>query len=239
MTVVLDSWAVLRYLDDDGHAAEAIARLLEDDRPVMSWINLGEVFYVIRRSAGEGPASATVRERWQARDAGLQEGIAGVETVKVFGRRRHEVKRFIRLTINGFRANMRLFYMQTMMQQHIINGILPFVKTTLVRVYFLRQVILGEPDPARTGGDTAGLTARLLRRNTETARTGDPEAATGRIVDIVRHVADLLAAFDEKLAAGDILICGSVLPPVLVEGDETAVAYALDPIGTISVAFTR
>ena len=100
-------------------------------------------------------------------------------------------------------------------------------------------MILGEPDPARTGGDTAGLTARLLRRNTETARTGDPEAATGRIVDIVRHVADLLAAFDEKLAAGDILICGSVLPPVLVEGDETAVAYALDPIGTISVAFTR
>jgi predicted nucleic acid-binding protein len=62
MTVVLDSWAVLRYLDDDGDAAEAIAGLLEDERPIMSWINLGEVFYVIRRSAGEEPASATVRD---------------------------------------------------------------------------------------------------------------------------------------------------------------------------------
>jgi 2-keto-4-pentenoate hydratase len=104
---------------------------------------------------------------------------------------------------------------------------------------FQRHVVLGEPDPSRAGGRTAGLTARLLRRNTETARTGDPEAVTGNIVDIVRHVADLLAAFDEKLAAGDIVICGSVVPPVLVEADETAVAYALDPVGTIFVAFTR
>lgn len=104
---------------------------------------------------------------------------------------------------------------------------------------FQRHVILGEPDASRAGGSTAGLTARLLRRNSEAARTSDPEAATGKIVDIVRHVADLLAAFDEKLAAGDILICGSVVPPGLVEADETAVAYALDPIGTISVAFTR
>jgi ABC-type multidrug transport system fused ATPase/permease subunit len=85
-----------------------------------------------------------MRERWSARDAGLQEGIAGVETVKVFGRRRHEVKRYVQLTIDGFRANMRVFYMQNMMQAHVINGIMPFVKTTLVRVYFLRQVILGE-----------------------------------------------------------------------------------------------
>jgi 2-keto-4-pentenoate hydratase len=104
---------------------------------------------------------------------------------------------------------------------------------------FQRHVVLGEPDTSRAGGSTDGLTARLMRRNTETSRTGDPEAATGRIVDIVRHVADLLAAFDEKLAAGDIVICGSVVPPVLVEPDETAVAYALDPIGTISVAFAR
>ena len=104
---------------------------------------------------------------------------------------------------------------------------------------FQRHVILGEPDPARAGGNTAGLTARLLRRNVEAARTSDPEAATGKLVDIVRHVADLLAAFGEKLSRGDIIIAGSVVPPVLVEADETGVAYALDPIGTISVAFTR
>jgi len=109
----------------------------------------------------------------------------------------------------------------------------------LKRNIFQRHVILGPSDPSRAGGNTSGLTARLLRRNAETARTSDPEAATGRLVDIVRHVADLLAAFGEKLSGGDIIICGSVVPPVLVEADETAVAYALDPIGTISVAFTR
>jgi len=109
----------------------------------------------------------------------------------------------------------------------------------LKRNIFQRHVVVGPPDPSRAGGNTAGLTARLLRRNVETARTSEPEAATGRLVDIVRHVADLLAAFGEQLSGGDIIIAGSVVPPVLVEMDETAVTYALDPIGTISVAFTR
>jgi 2-keto-4-pentenoate hydratase len=104
---------------------------------------------------------------------------------------------------------------------------------------FQRHVILGEPDASRAGGNTAGLTARLLRRNAEAARTGDPEAATGKVVDIVRHVSDVLAAFGEKLSRGDIIIAGSVLPPVLVEADETGIGYVLEPIGTISVAFTR
>jgi 2-keto-4-pentenoate hydratase len=118
---------------------------------------------------------------------------------------------------------------------------LPFEdpEAILKRNIFQRHVILGERDPTRAGGGTAGLTARLMRRGAETARTADPEAATGKLVDIVRHVADLLAAFDEKLGSGDIVICGSVVPPVLVEADETGVAYALDPIGTISVAFAR
>jgi 2-keto-4-pentenoate hydratase len=109
----------------------------------------------------------------------------------------------------------------------------------LKRNIFQRHVVLGERDASRAGGSTAGLTARLMRRGAEVARTTDPEAATGKLVDIVRHVADLLAAFDEKLSAGDIVICGSVVPPVLVEADETGMTYALDPIGTVSVAFTR
>ncbi len=62
MTVVLDSWAVLRYLSDDGEAAGAVGELLERERPLMSWINLGEVFYIVRRSAGEKAASSTVRD---------------------------------------------------------------------------------------------------------------------------------------------------------------------------------
>src|SRR5262249_15345626 len=70
---------------------------------------------------------------------------------------------------------------------------------------FQRHVVLGEPDASRAGGSTAGLTARVCRRDAEAARTSDPEAATGRIVDIVRHVADVLAAFGEGLSAGDVI----------------------------------
>ena len=62
MTTVLDSWAVLRYLEDRGTAASAVAALLASERPVMSWINLGEVFYILRRSAGEDAAATTVRD---------------------------------------------------------------------------------------------------------------------------------------------------------------------------------
>ena len=53
MTVVLDSWALLRYLEDEGTAADAVADLLDAERPIVSWINLGEVFYVVRRRIGE------------------------------------------------------------------------------------------------------------------------------------------------------------------------------------------
>ncbi len=71
MTVVLDSWAVLRYLEDEGSAAAAVADLLDGGRPLMSWINLGEVHYVLRRLHGEDDAIETVRDLRQVVDARL------------------------------------------------------------------------------------------------------------------------------------------------------------------------
>jgi predicted nucleic acid-binding protein len=62
VTVVLDSWAILRYLEDTGPGAGKVARLLHRERPLMSWINLGEVFYVVRRVHDEGVATSTVRD---------------------------------------------------------------------------------------------------------------------------------------------------------------------------------
>lgn len=62
MTVVLDSWAVLAHLENRRPAAELVAALLASDRPVVSWINLGEVFYVLRRAAGEEAAASTLRD---------------------------------------------------------------------------------------------------------------------------------------------------------------------------------
>jgi 2-keto-4-pentenoate hydratase len=78
-----------------------------------------------------------------------------------------------------------------------------------------------------------------MRRGAECARTDDPQAATGEIVGIVRHVANVLAAFGERLRAGEVIITGSVVPPLFVEPDEETIAFALDPIGGVSVSFSR
>ena len=62
MTVVLDSWAILRYLENTEPAATLVADLLDAERPLMSWINLGEVHYILRRARGEDAAIETVRD---------------------------------------------------------------------------------------------------------------------------------------------------------------------------------
>ena len=63
MTVVLDSWAVLRLLEGTEPAASRVqAELDGDSRPVMSWINLGEVFYIVRRLHGHEAAESVVRD---------------------------------------------------------------------------------------------------------------------------------------------------------------------------------
>lgn len=61
MRVVLDSWAVLCLLHDEGAAASRVEQVLAD-RPLMSWINLGEVFYISLRRRGEEEARDVVRD---------------------------------------------------------------------------------------------------------------------------------------------------------------------------------
>lgn len=71
MTVVLDSWAVLRYLEGTEPAAGLVADLLDQQRPLMSWINLGEIHYVLRRTHGEDAAIETTRDLRHLIDARL------------------------------------------------------------------------------------------------------------------------------------------------------------------------
>lgn len=103
---------------------------------------------------------------------------------------------------------------------------------------YQRHVIFGRCDTSRAGGRLDGLVARVMRNGSEIARTGDPQALTGELVDLVRHVADTLAAMDERLRAGDAIITGSVVPPLwMAPGEE--LTFALDPIETISVRFAH
>ncbi len=83
MTIVLDSWAVLRYLDGAEPAATLVENLLAEQRPLMSWINLGEVYYVLRRAHGEGPANETIRDLRDVVDTQLPDAPLVLDAARV------------------------------------------------------------------------------------------------------------------------------------------------------------
>ena len=83
MTVVLDSWAVLRYLEDTSPVAEAVSDLLGREKPLMSWINLGEVHYVLRRLHGEDAATETVRDLRDVIDARLPDERLVIDAARI------------------------------------------------------------------------------------------------------------------------------------------------------------
>ena len=58
----LDSWAVLRFLEGEAPAARRVRQVMRSGRPVMSWINLGEVYYTIHRVVGATEAEAAVAQ---------------------------------------------------------------------------------------------------------------------------------------------------------------------------------
>ena len=101
---------------------------------------------------------------------------------------------------------------------------------------YQRHVILA--GVTRPGAELPGLTSRLIRRGVEAASTQDSEALTGKLPDIVAHVANTLAAYGEGLRTGDVIITGSITPPIMLEKDETALTHVIEPIGEVSVGFT-
>lgn len=56
--------------------------------------------------------------------------------------------------------------------------------------------------------------------------------------DIVARVVNALTAFGEKLSAGGI-VTGPTTPSPMIDTDETEFAHAIDPIGEVTVSFTR
>jgi 2-keto-4-pentenoate hydratase len=110
------------------------------------------------------------------------------------------------------------------------------VEGTLARNIYQRHVILGPCEAAHTGGNLLGLNARVLRNGAEMANTSDLEALTGELIANVGHVANLLAHFGETLRAGQIIIAGSITPPIWVESGET-IGFHLEPLQPIFINF--
>jgi predicted nucleic acid-binding protein len=61
MSVCLDSWAVLAWLDGDEPAAGEVQEAFHAGRPWMSWLNIGEVAYQLERRHGADETAVVVR----------------------------------------------------------------------------------------------------------------------------------------------------------------------------------
>jgi 2-keto-4-pentenoate hydratase len=98
---------------------------------------------------------------------------------------------------------------------------------------FQRHVLLG---PVVEGARAAGASARIAKNGDEAATSDDATDATGDPVDLVVHVANTVAAAGETLRAGEVVICGSVVPALDVAAGDS-VEVAIDPLGTLRVSF--
>lgn len=61
MSVCLDSWAVLAWLDGEQPALSRVDAVI-GTRPVISWINLVEIYYRVERDHGRDRADETLSE---------------------------------------------------------------------------------------------------------------------------------------------------------------------------------
>jgi predicted nucleic acid-binding protein len=61
MSVCLDSWAILAWLDGEQPALSRVDELIAS-RPVVSWVNLVEVYYRVERDHGRDRADETLTE---------------------------------------------------------------------------------------------------------------------------------------------------------------------------------
>jgi predicted nucleic acid-binding protein len=71
--IVLDSWAVIAYLEDEP-AAEKVADIISDAHEeeiplLMTVVNAGEVWYIVAREASVSDADASIK---QLRDLGIE-----------------------------------------------------------------------------------------------------------------------------------------------------------------------
>lgn len=71
--IVLDSWAVIAYLEDE-QAAEKVADIISDAHEqgiplLMTVINAGEVWYIVARETSASDADASIK---QLRDLGIE-----------------------------------------------------------------------------------------------------------------------------------------------------------------------
>jgi 2-keto-4-pentenoate hydratase len=106
------------------------------------------------------------------------------------------------------------------------------VERILAGDIFQRGVVLG-PLVERP---SLGAASARVTVNGEDTHVPDPQALPGPIPELLAHVAALLPEFGEQLRPGEVVITGSIVPPLAVApGDR--VEYELDGVGSVSISF--
>jgi 2-keto-4-pentenoate hydratase len=114
-------------------------------------------------------------------------------------------------------------------------GRLEDVEEILAGNVFHRAVVLGAPAEGSVAQSLAGATARVAKGG-EPAGEAAPDA-TGAPGELLAIAARRLALVGERLRAGQVVICGSLLPPLPVApGDR--VALDLGELGSLEVSFS-
>lgn len=101
---------------------------------------------------------------------------------------------------------------------------------------FHRHVLLGPVDRSHAGASIAGIEARVFRDGEKVAGAAGPADFPAETVVILKALAEALEATGEALRGGDVVITGSLVPPVKVGGGQVMRAE-ISPLGEIEVRF--
>jgi predicted nucleic acid-binding protein len=82
LTVCLDSWAVLAWLDGEEPTHSRVEQLLED-RPLISWVNAVEVYYRVERDHGRSEADEVLAGLRKAFELDLPGTALMIETARL------------------------------------------------------------------------------------------------------------------------------------------------------------
>ena len=99
---------------------------------------------------------------------------------------------------------------------------------------YQKAVILGAKDQRRAGAMLTGLSAAVCVNGVNIDIPDDLEANTGTIVDVIAMVANTLAAMGERLEAGELVIVGSIVPPLFPQAG-TSISYTLGEAAPLSL----
>lgn len=119
-----------------------------------------------------------------------------------------------------------------------IDGPMDDLESILAGDIFQRHVIFGPRKAVPLPSGLAKLSGAVIRNGEPVPVPADLETNTGRILETICQVASTLAAFGESLRSGDVVIAGSVTPPLFLGADDRTLTWELRPIGRIGVSFT-